>query len=358
MSSSRWSDKRVLITGICGTVGRELFRQLLPQEPAEIIGIDNNESDLFFLSEECRDHDNVNLHLCDVRDESNLPARVRGVDVILHTAALKHVMLCEKSPGDAVRTNIQGVQNVISAATANDIERVLFTSSDKAVNPTNVMGTSKLMGERLLTAANARKRGQGPIFASTRFGNVLGSRGSVIPLFKKQIADGGPVTLTDPRMTRFIMTLREAARLVLESVFLAKGGEVFVTKMPVLRIEDLAEVMIEELAPVHGYNPADVEIEIIGAKPGEKFYEELMNNEETRRTVELPDYFSILPAFKSLYHEIDYTYPGTNGVGIHDVYNSSTEPAMSKGELRTYLYEKDLLATDEEHTSPKTSCAS
>jgi FlaA1/EpsC-like NDP-sugar epimerase len=267
-------------------------------------------------------------------------------------------MLCEKSPGDAVRTNIQGVQNVISAATANDVERVLFTSSDKAVNPTNVMGTSKLMGERLLTAANARKRGQGPIFASTRFGNVLGSRGSVIPLFKKQIADGGPVTLTDPRMTRFIMTLREAARLVLESVFLAKGGEVFVTKMPVLRIEDLAEVMIEEVAPVHGYSSADIEVDIIGAKPGEKFYEELMNNEETRRTVDLPDYFSILPAFKSLYHEIDYTYPGTSGVGIDDVYNSSTEPAMSKDELRTYLYEKDLLATDEEQNSPETSCAS
>jgi FlaA1/EpsC-like NDP-sugar epimerase len=303
---------------------------------------------LFFLSEKCRNHDNVNLHLCDIRDEDALNARTRGVDIVLHTAALKHVMLCERSPGNAVRTNIDGVQNVVSAAITNDVERVLFTSSDKAVNPTNVMGTSKLMGERLLAAANARKRGKGPVFASTRFGNVLGSRGSVIPLFKKQIAGGGPVTLTDPRMTRFIMTLEEAARLVLESVFLAKGGEVFVTKMPVLRIEDLAEVMVEEMAPLYGHSAADVDIDVVGAKPGEKFYEELMNSEETRRTVELPRYFSILPAFKSLYHDIDYTYPGMSDAGIEKVYNSSTEPAMSKDELRTYLHEKDLLKTHEE----------
>jgi FlaA1/EpsC-like NDP-sugar epimerase len=257
-------------------------------------------------------------------------------------------MLCEKSPGDAVRTNIEGVRNVIAAAMDANVERVLFTSSDKAVNPTNVMGTSKLMGERLLTAANARQRDQdGPIFASTRFGNVLGSRGSVIPIFKQQIADGGPVTLTDPRMTRFIMTLEEAARLVLDSVFLAKGGEVFVTKMPVVRIEDLAHVMIEELGPVHGHVPESIEVDVIGAKPGEKFYEELMNNEESRRTVEIPEYFAILPAFKSLYHDIDYSYPGMDGVGIDEVYNSSTEEPMSREQLRNYLHEKNLLETPE-----------
>lgn len=348
MASQLWTDKRVLITGICGTVGTRIFEQLLERDPEEIIGIDNNESELFFFEEKCREHDDVNLHLCDVRDRQNLKRRMNGVDIVLHTAALKHVMLCEKSPGDAVRTNIEGVRNVVAAATEANVDRVLFTSSDKAVNPTNVMGTSKLMGERLLTAANARKRDKnGPIFASTRFGNVLGSRGSVIPIFKEQIAEGGPVTLTDPRMTRFIMTLKEAARLVLDSVFLAKGGEVFVTKMPVVRIEDLAHVMVEELAPVHGHSPEDVEVDVIGAKPGEKFYEELMNNEESRRTVEIPEYFAILPAFKSLYHDIDYSYPGMNGVGVDEVYNSSTEEAMSREELRRYLHEKNLLETYE-----------
>jgi FlaA1/EpsC-like NDP-sugar epimerase len=356
MASQLWQNKRVLITGICGTVGTRIFHQLLERDPAEIIGIDNNESELFFLEEQCREHDHVNLHLCDVRDRQNLKRRVEGVDIVLHTAALKHVMLCEKSPGDAVRTNIEGVRNVIAAAIDAQVDRVLFTSSDKAVNPTNVMGTSKLMGERLLTAANAQKRDyDGPIFASTRFGNVLGSRGSVIPIFKQQIADGGPVTLTDPRMTRFIMTLEEAARLVLDSVFLAEGGEVFVTKMPVVRIEDLAHVMIEELAPVHGHDPERVEVDVIGAKPGEKFYEELMNNEEARRTVEIPEYFAILPAFKSLYHDIDYSYPGMNGVGVEDVYNSSTEEPMTKEELRTYLHEKNLLDISDKQTKEAVS---
>ena len=353
MSESLWRGKRVLITGICGTVGKELFRQLVQHEPKEIVGIDNNESELFFLTEDCRDYSDVNLHLCDVRDRANLAARARGVDVILHTAALKHVMLCEKSPGDAVQTNIEGVQNIIAAATDAEVERVLFTSSDKAVNPTNVMGTSKLMGERLMTAANARKRGRGPVFASTRFGNVLGSRGSVIPIFRKQIQEGGPVTLTDPRMTRFIMTLEEAARLVIDSVFLARGGEVFVTKMPVVRIEDLAHVMIDVLAPLHGHAPSNIEVDVIGSKPGEKLYEELMNDEETRRTIELPQYFGILPAFKSIYHDIEYDYPGMNGqrVGVDRVYNSSAEPAMSRDELQTYLIEKNLLDTQEEEVA-------
>jgi FlaA1/EpsC-like NDP-sugar epimerase len=345
MNESRWRDKRVLITGVCGTVGRELFEQLLELDPAEIVGIDHNESELFFLEQAYQERSNVTLHLCDVRDQANLTVCASGIDVILHTAALKHVDLCERSPSEATQTNIHGVQNVVAAANEVGAERVLFTSSDKAVNPTNVMGTSKLMGERLLTAANARKRAdeEGPVFASTRFGNVLGSRGSVIPLFKKQIADGGPVTLTDPRMTRFIMTLEEATRLVVDSVFLAQGGEVFVTKMPAIRIEDLAEVMVEELAPRHGYDPDDVPIDVIGAKPGEKFYEELMNTEETRRTVELPEYFAVLPAFKSIYREIDYDYPDMEQRELDRVYNSSNEPKMGRDELRTYLHDKGLL---------------
>jgi FlaA1/EpsC-like NDP-sugar epimerase len=345
MHESPWAGKRVLITGACGTVGRELLRQLLPLGPREIVGIDNNESDLFFLGEEVRAHPSVNLFLCDVRDLRCLTHHTKGIDIVLHTAALKHVILCERAPSSAVQTNILGVQNVIEAALSCDVERVLFTSSDKAVNPTNVMGTSKLMGERLMTAANARKRGQGPIFASTRFGNVLGSRGSVIPLFKQQIAQGGPVTLTDPDMSRFIMTLHDATRLVMDSVFLARGGEVFVTKMPVVRIEDLAHVMVEELAPHCGHDAASMEVRVIGAKPGEKLYEELMNDEETRRTIELEEYFCVLPAFKSVYEEIDYAYPGLNGqgVGVDNPYNSSVEAAMTREALRPYLHETGLL---------------
>ena len=333
-SSNPWQGKRVLITGVCGTVGRELLRQVCQQNPAQVIGLDNNESALFFVREELRNQPEVQLYLGDMRDRDRLIAAMDGIDVVLHSAALKHVILCEQSPRDAIQSNILGVQNIIDAARTQRVERVLFTSSDKAVNPTNVMGTSKLMGERLMTAANAMRRGSGPIFASTRFGNVLGSRGSVIPLFRRQIAQGYQRT----RHERLV-----AVRLVMDSTFLAHGGEVFVTKMPVARIQDLAAVMIEELAPLHGYDPADIAIEIIGSKPGEKLYEELMNDEETRRTVELPDYFVVLPAFKSVYEDIDYCYPEMGQVGVDRPYNSSVEPALGREALRQYLKKNGLL---------------
>ncbi len=332
LTPSPWRGKRVLITGVCGTVGNELLRQVVDRGAHEVIGIDNNETELFFLDEAYRAVTNVHLYLGDLRDRDKLIRKMQGVDVVLHAAALKHVILCEKTPRDAVQTNILGTQNVIDAAIANGVGRAIFTSSDKAVNPTNVMGTTKLMGERLMTAANALRR-NGTVFASTRFGNVLGSRGSVIPLFKRQIEQGGPVTLTDPAMTRFIMTIEEAAGLVLDSVFLARGGEVFVTKMPVVRIEDLARAMIAEIAG----ESADIPVETIGTKPGEKLYEELMNDEEMRRTVELPDYFVILPAFKCVYEAIDYSYPDMSELGISQPYNSAVQVAMGFDELRTYL---------------------
>lgn len=338
-----WAGKSVLITGVCGTVGHELLLQILTRNVKEIIGLDNSEQDLFFLTEECRAHPNVRLFLADIRDRDELLRKMRGVDIVLHAAAFKHVILCEHSPQNAVQTNILGTQNVIDAAIAASVSRVLFTSSDKAVNPTNVMGTSKLMGERLITAANAHRREGGTIFAATRFGNVLGSRGSVIPLFKRQIAAGGPVTLTDSKMTRFIMTLSQAVRLVMDSVFLAKGGEVFVTKMPVARIEDLAHIMIELLAPSHGHLATSIETRTVGAKAGEKLYEELMNEEEMRRTLELQHYFVVLPAFKAVYEDIQYRYANVLAETVCNPYNSSVEPAMTPDELRTYLLANGLL---------------
>jgi len=341
--ASFWKDKSILVTGVSGTVGREILRQLVGMGPAQIVGIDNNESDLFFLTEEYRSHGNVKLFLGDIRDPDKLKRKSAGCDVILHTAALKHVILCEQSPRDPVQTNILGTQNVIDAALANGIERVIFTSSDKAVNPTNVMGTTKLMGERLITAANAHRRDGGPIFSSTRFGNVLGSRGSVVPLFKRQIAAGGPVTLTEPEMTRFIMTLSDAVKLVMNSAILARGGEVFVTKMPIARIADLAQVMIEELAPKYGRKPEQIEIKVIGSKPGEKLYEELMNDEETRRTIELKDFFVVKPAFSNVYENVDYHYATMLRTGMDYPYNSFIEKPMSREELRAYLLQNDLL---------------
>lgn len=338
-----WRNKRVLITGVAGTIGHELLRQLVQCEPNEIIGIDNNESELFFVQQEFARYPVVRLYLTDIRDAGQLARRMEGIDIVLHTAALKHVYLCEQAPSNAVQTNIVGTQNVIDAASAQGVERVIFTSSDKAVNPTSAMGTSKLMGERLITCANATRRNGKPIFASTRFGNVLGSRGSVIPLFARQIANGGPVTLTHPQMTRFIMTLQEAVGLVMESVFLARGGEVFITKMPVARIRDLAAVMIEELAPRFGHDAKKIQFEQIGIIPGEKLYEELMSGEETRRTIELARYFVVLPALRPVYDVVPYEYPDVLRRSVSDAYNSGNEMPMSGDELRSLLVDRGLL---------------
>jgi len=194
-----------------------------------------------------------------------------------------------------------------------------------------------------MTAANSNAVKNGPIFASTRFGNVLGSRGSVIPIFKEQIRQGGPVTLTDPDMTRFIMSIHEATRLVIDSAVLALGGEVFVTKMPVIRIQDLARVMIDELAPGYGHRPEDVKIETIGSKAGEKLYEELMNIEETRRTLELKLYFVVLPAFRGIYRDIDYQYPDLISTHVTNPYNSANESPLTLDALRTFLIVNNLM---------------
>jgi FlaA1/EpsC-like NDP-sugar epimerase len=344
-----FKDKRVVVTGSCGTVGTELVRQLLQEfGVGELVALDNNESELFFQEQRFSPFAGSRFVMADMRDPSKLSRMFRGMDIIFHTAAFKHVILCERSPFEAVQTNILGVRNMIEAACENQVQRVIFTSSDKAVNPTNVMGTSKLMGERLITAANVNFRGKEPVFASTRFGNVLGSRGSVIPIFREQIKKGGPVTLTDPDMTRFIMSIKEAVRLVIESAFLARGGEVFVTKMPVIRIQDLAQVMIQELAPYYGYDPDGIRIEVIGTKAGEKLYEELMSDEETRRTIELERYFAVIPAFKDIYQEVEYSYPGIVSRSVSKAYNSANEEVLSHQELKDFLYANSLL-TGENH---------
>lgn len=343
-----FEGKRILITGVCGTVGSELIKQLLSEPefaPAEVIGIDNNESELFFIDQKYINDSRACFYMADLRDKDTLCRKMKDVDIVFHSAALKHVVLCERSPYEAVQTNIMGVENVIAAAYENNVEKVIFTSSDKAVNPTNVMGTSKLMGERLITAANSNQRESSTIFASTRFGNVLGSNGSVIPIFEKQIEQGGPVTLTDPEMTRFVMTIEQAAKLVLDSASLAKGGEVFITKMPIIRIEDLAKVMIEELSEKYGHDYKNIKIEIIGTKPGEKLYEELMSDEETRRSKELRDYFSVLPAFRGFYTDISYDYDEVVSEEVFNPYNSSIELPLKLEEVRDFLVQNKLIAS-------------
>jgi FlaA1/EpsC-like NDP-sugar epimerase len=333
----------VMVTGAAGSVGRELVRQLIPLGPAEIRLLDNNESELFLMGESYRAHGNITAFLGDVRDPQKVAAVARGSDIILHCAAFKHVFFSEYNPFEAVQTNILGVKNVIEAAIGNGVNLVVFTSSDKAVNPTSVMGTSKLMGERLITAANVVSRNHRQRFSSVRFGNVIGSRGSVFQVFRQQIRQGGPVTVTDPNMTRFIMSLERAAQLVLEGAILARGGEVLVTKMEAIAIPDLAQAMIELLAPPYGHEPASIPVEIIGPKPGEKMYEELISSEEMGRCLELPEMFVVLPAFRAIYRDLDFTYAGATGRPVNQPYNSSHETPMSLERLKKLLVEQKLL---------------
>jgi FlaA1/EpsC-like NDP-sugar epimerase len=339
-----YRGKVILITGAAGTVGKEIIRQLIGIDIAEIRLLDNNETELFHIGNQYQQTGKVTPYLGDVRDKQKLLNVTQGVDLIFHAAALKHVCLSEYNPFDAVQTNINGVKNIVQAAMSNKVPRVIFTSSDKAVNPTNVMGTSKLMGERIITAANIVNHNGHQVFSSVRFGNVLGSRGSVVPIFAAQILDGEAVTITDAQMTRFVMTIQEAAKLVLEAAMLACGGEVLVTKMPVLRILDLAKAMINLLVPEDGLDPDKMPIRYIGAKPGEKLYEELMSQEEVSRTKELPNMFAILPAFRSFYQKIDYRYPDVlPDVENQQPYISSSQPAMNIEEIEDYLERHRIL---------------
>ena len=334
-----WHNKKVMITGVSGTVGRELLTQVEALGASEIVGIDSNENEIFFLEQSNLAKKNLRFYLSDIQDRQTLEHHMRGCDIVLHAAALKHVGLCEHSPRSAVNTNILGVQNIIDAATSTGVERVLFTSSDKAVNPTNVMGTSKLMGERLFIAANTARHSNGPVCAVTRFGNVLGSRGSVIPVFRSQIEKGLPITVRHADMTRFIMTLQDATSLVLEAATMFKGGEVFVTKMPVCRIMDLAEVMVEELAPVYGRKASDIKINITQPLAGEKMYEELMNDEEVRHAIESDKFFIVMPALSGL----TYAYEDMKTQPASMPYTSANAESMTKEDLRAYLYAHGLL---------------
>lgn len=330
-----FQNQKIVVTGGTGSVGKEIVAKLIALKPGLIRVIDNNESALFDMETVYQAESNVEFFHCDITDIREMRRTFAGMDYCFHCAALKHVPSCERSPFSAVSVNIQGSEIVGQAAIENNLKKVIFTSSDKAVNPTNVMGTSKLMGERLFTAMNfLRASENNTIFSSTRFGNVLGSRGSVVPLFLSQIAKGGPVTLTDERMTRFVMTMSQAADLVIDSMVIARGGEVFVTKMPVLRIQDLARVMIERLAPFLGQDPARIQLQVTGPRPGEKLWEELSTDEEAGRLLEGEEFLIVLPAgHTKAQQEQDYNYGPVHVQPSDRVYHSDRESLMSDDEI-------------------------
>jgi UDP-N-acetylglucosamine 4,6-dehydratase len=281
--------KTVLVTGGTGSFGTKLLEVLLEHHNPESIRIfSRDELKQSQLRRRFADDDErIRYLIGDVRDLPRLTRALRGVDLVVHAAALKQVPICEYNPFEAVQTNVVGAENIVSAAIENDVPLTIALSSDKAVNPVNLYGATKLCAEKIVTQGNTYSGHSSARFSSVRYGNVVGSRGSVIPLFKAQ-APTGVLTITDERMTRFWITLEQAVDFVLSSVGRMGGGEIFVPRIPSMRVVDMAEA----LAP-------DAEHRIIGIRPGEKLHEVLLTDDEARHSLETDEGFVILPEHAS-----------------------------------------------------------
>ena len=279
-----WNNKVVLVTGGTGSFGKKFIKIMLEEyHPAKIIVYSRDELKQHEMRTSGYDDPSIRYFIGDVRDRERLMRALYGVDIVVHAAALKQVPACEYNPMEAIKTNILGSSNVADAAIENNVEKVLALSTDKAVNPINLYGATKLAAEKLLIQSNAYAGGRKTRISCTRYGNVVGSRGSVVPLFLKQ-RENGRLTITDARMTRFWISLEQGVRFVIRCIEQMQGGEVFVPKIPSMRMLDLAKAMAPE-----------AEIEIIGIRPGEKLHESLISEDEARTTVELPDMFVVQP---------------------------------------------------------------
>jgi len=292
-----WENQVVLVTGGTGSFGKQFIEIMLRQyHPAKLIVYSRDELKQHEMRTHGFDHPNLRYFIGDVRDLPRLRRAVQGVNIVVHAAALKQVPACEYNPMEAVKTNIIGSSNVVDAALDAGVQKVLALSTDKAVNPVNLYGATKLAAEKLVIQSNAYAGGRVTRFACVRYGNVVGSRGSVVPVFLQQRRNGR-LTITDDRMTRFWLSLEQGVRFVIRCIEEMQGGEVFVPKLPSTRVFDLAKAV----AP-------DAEIEVIGIRPGEKLHEVLINEDEARTTVELEDMFVVQPS--SLWFGKDWAEKG------------------------------------------------
>jgi len=292
-----WNDKVVLITGGTGSFGKKFTKILLEGKgPKKVIIFSRDELKQHEMRMAGFDDPRLRYFIGDVRDRERLIRAMHGVDIVVHAAALKQVPACEYNPMEAIKTNIMGTSNVVEAALDVGVEKVLALSTDKAVNPINLYGATKLAAEKLVIQSNAYAAGKSTRYSCVRYGNVVGSRGSVVPLFLKQRASG-KVTITDDRMTRFWLSLEQGVHFVIGCIEQMAGGEVFVPKIPSTTIVDLAKAIAPE-----------AEIEIIGIRPGEKLHEVLISEDEARGTVERDSMFIVKPP-ETLWKR-DLTYEG------------------------------------------------
>ena len=327
------NDKTILITGGTGSFGKSFTRYVLKHyQPRKIIIYSRDEYKQFVMQNELKEYDSVMRYFIgDVRDKDRLKRAFEGVDYVIHAAALKQVPACEYNPNEAIRTNINGAQNVIDAALDTNVKKVIALSTDKAVNPVNLYGGTKLVSDKLFVAANAYSGTKDICFAIVRYGNVAGSRGSIIPLFHKIIKDGGTqLPITDMRMTRFWISLTEGVELVIKALKEAKGGETFISKIPSFRVPDLAEAMLP-----------GCKIKEIGIRPGEKLHEIMVTTEDSFNTYEYDKHYIVYP--QMVFNERQV--PDLSGKKVEEgfSYSSGTNSEwLSVEDLRERLKEVEL----------------
>jgi len=327
-----FGNKRILVTGGTGSFGKLFVKKLLQFEPEEIIVFSRDENKQGTMERELSGK-NIRYVLGDVRDYKSVREAMRGVHIVVHAAALKWIPQVEYNVWQGILTNVTGIQNIIDAAKDENIEKVVALSTDKAVDPVNAYGMTKALQERLVTTANLYNRGK-TVFVSTRYGNVLGSRGSVVPLFRSLIDANKPITVTDPSMTRFVMTLDDSVNLVMEALTKGVGGEVFVKKMPAHTVSDIVDIMYENVPKNKQHS------KVIGIRPGEKIHETLVSESESLRTVDLGDYYVILPQIEL--PSVLKKYGNAKKIGPV-TYASNTTNRISKEKLRDMMKKEHLL---------------
>ena len=329
-----FKDKVLMITGGTGSFGRTVLSRFLDTDVKEIRVFSRDEE----KQEDMRirlNNDKLKFYIGDVRDYDSVLQSMRGVDYVFHAAALKQVPSCEFYPMEAVRTNILGAENVLNAAIENNVKRVIVLSTDKAVYPINAMGMSKALMEKLMIAKSRTVPEGGPVMCATRYGNVMASRGSVIPLFVKQLKNDKPLTLTDPSMTRFLMSLEDSVDLVLHAYEHAKQGDIFVQKAPASTVEVLAQALKELF---NKPNP----INIIGTRHGEKLYESLVSREEMARVEDMDLYYRIPVDNRDLNYNI-YFVNGEKKISGMDDYTSHNTERLSVEQVKELLLKLDYI---------------
>jgi UDP-glucose 4-epimerase len=329
-----FKGKVLMITGGTGSFGNTVLKRFLSTEVREIRIFSRDEK----KQEDMRialNNSKLKFYIGDIRDYDSVHEAMRGVDYVFHAAALKQVPSCEFYPMEAVRTNVIGTEHVLNAATANGVKRVVVLSTDKAVYPINAMGISKAMAEKLMVAKSRMQREGETVFCATRYGNVMASRGSVIPLFVSQLKEGKPLTLTDPNMTRFLMSLEDSVDLVLYAYEHGKQGDIFVQKAPASTVADLAQALKEIFARRN-------EIRVIGTRHGEKLYESLISREEMAHAQDMGGYYRI-PADNRDLNYAKYFSEGEEKISHLDDYTSHNTQRLSVEHVKTLLLKLDYI---------------